>query len=564
MPTTLEFFKALFGGEEELETGYMLITNLKGANKFTKSLSEAVAYADELKETSDVYFGTGLYEKPRKKGHGDEIDILIRGFYCLDIDIAGPGHKKDNLPESQEEAMGLLTEAYHGVKPTAVVKSGGGIHVYFAFKEPVEFENQNEREIGKRMSVMFHRIAKSTFDRHNFGLDNVSNLNRILRVPGTINHKNGERKPVELLELNAEAQVNEDFIEELYTEDMEGTTRTRAASKNDGPNPYNLVIDYNANIPYPKLSALIDTNITFKGAFEMRKQVSKQKDPSLSDFQMIMANIMVNNGWSDQEVCDTLIMHRRENTENKADEKITRLSYYTVTIRAAHDQIAIKKTSIDELREEAAMINETETPEEKARVQEDCLEGLRVVLRANITSIKEFVGLNDGKCYEISVDGIPCKIEDIHKLCNMGYTTRKISEVTKIMISGIKKGEWLKIVQIMLAAAETVEIGLGMSDEDIVRDRIILYIKDAQLPMSEDSTNKDDAAVNALPFRHNGSTFIFMAGFREFLTRKNDPLPAKTLSMALRNLGHNPETMAFRVDGKKTTRYVYKLNPDQL
>ena len=87
MPTTLEFFKALFGGEEELETGYMLITNLKGANKFTKSLSEAVAYADELKETSDVYFGTGLYEKPRKKGHGDEIDILIRGFYCLDIDI---------------------------------------------------------------------------------------------------------------------------------------------------------------------------------------------------------------------------------------------------------------------------------------------------------------------------------------------------------------------------------------------------------------------------------------------------------------------------------------------
>ena len=58
---------------------------------------------------------------------------VIPGFW-LDIDIKGPNHYSENLPPDVDSAMEMLDRI--GLEPTLVVKTGGGLHVYWLFNNP--------------------------------------------------------------------------------------------------------------------------------------------------------------------------------------------------------------------------------------------------------------------------------------------------------------------------------------------------------------------------------------------------------------------------------------------
>lgn len=90
--------------------------------------------------------------------------------------------------------------------PTAVVHSGGGLHSYWLLREPLDMPLEMElaESYLRRLAVYLESDSK------------VAEVARVLRVPGTFNHKYNPPRPVILETLNVEADYNlTDFDEWL-------------------------------------------------------------------------------------------------------------------------------------------------------------------------------------------------------------------------------------------------------------------------------------------------------------------------------------------------------------
>ena len=80
----------------------------------------------------DIY--AGMCTSPADMGRArrcDAANVASMGCLWADIDIGTEGHKKENYPESIEKALEALS-AYP--KPSMVVSTGHGIHVYWLFR----------------------------------------------------------------------------------------------------------------------------------------------------------------------------------------------------------------------------------------------------------------------------------------------------------------------------------------------------------------------------------------------------------------------------------------------
>lgn len=202
-----EFFKNVF---PDIEKGFIGIS-YKGDGPFLTTAfpsgawDKVSAFAENKKE-HNLYFSLGvLGESPKRGQRGSADDIIAVPGLWLDIDCAEGEHSAKNLPTFEEASLKLLTAFLH---PTILINSGGGLHAYWLFPELVSTEDAADREVMKKLSERFQKafilFAK---ERHGWKLDNTSDLARVLRVPGSINYKQEEPKPVFIL----------DQIEKRYT-----------------------------------------------------------------------------------------------------------------------------------------------------------------------------------------------------------------------------------------------------------------------------------------------------------------------------------------------------------
>lgn len=144
---------------------------------------ELVALAMDRTETCCTWFGVATRRHLLNGGRrGGALDCHQVPAMWADIDIAGPGHKvTDGLPADMGQAMSLLRTC--GLTPTCTVHTGGGIQAWWFLDQPrapAEVDQllrgwgaawaQRAREMGLRV-------------------DNVFNVDRIMRLPGTINRK---------------------------------------------------------------------------------------------------------------------------------------------------------------------------------------------------------------------------------------------------------------------------------------------------------------------------------------------------------------------------------------
>jgi hypothetical protein len=134
----------------------------------------------------------------RKLAVANEI-IAAPGVF-LDIDIKQGDrnvHANDAfLPESLDEVM-YLVEKNNLPKPTQVISSGNGYYFRYLFDTPVVFGSDKARDDFKLRSKSFHNLYAEAFKKQGWKLDNVSDLARITRLEGTLNHKTQPPKPVE-------------------------------------------------------------------------------------------------------------------------------------------------------------------------------------------------------------------------------------------------------------------------------------------------------------------------------------------------------------------------------
>jgi hypothetical protein len=552
----LKFFNALFGEEDELEQGLILITNLNEF-KFFKSQTEAAKFAISLSnKKTDTYFGTGLYNGIPKSTSGLETDIGGRPAFCIDIDVKGQNHKKDALVESLEEGFELLKTAFPIFEPTIINLTGGGAHVYYKFKELEWFDNDEQRKKHKELAVKVHKTVEAVFNARGYKLDNVSNLNRILRVPGTYNFKHGAI-PVYTKVIDQQRELlPEDFEPFLCEVDVQERIKATPKRISEGKNPLNIKAEPDASPPFEKLTNLLELNPRFKAIWVCGKGIRREYKDDMSSMDMALANIAMNMEWSDQEIANLIINFRRINGDEKDRQKSMRTDYLCFTINKSRDKLK-RTNSIEELAQKSQDVVCEEVEEKKQELREDIFSSLKEILGVTINEVRMFVG--DETTFEIDVNGVTCPIGPINKLFSQTHVMQQVSIVARQYIYGVDKKDWPNIVTILLKNAVEIKIDFCMTEVGILKERIRNYVEDVTI-----LDDRDEAFQSGGPFNWKDELYIFIGSFRTWLAGKGDKTDSKTLGQNLKKLGLESKVMKFRKrDGKETTRWVYKVDKDE-
>lgn len=317
---------------------------------FQELTSDTIAKIAQWAETEDVYAGCGLRHTnlgPTRRGERIEV-AAIPGLW-IDADYSGPSgkHKKPNLPPTEADAMALIAEM--GPPPSAIVHSGHGLQAWWLFREPWVFEEDADRDKAEHLTKAWCDTFRAKARAHGWDADQVGDLPRVMRMPGTWNRK-GAPVPTRLLNLT-EARYNPDDFE-AYICEKSVLKWTKA------PQAWNLVKRADAEPPSAKFLLLCENEPTFR-ALCLRIPRAGQTDRSASGFDFQLARIAFAAGWTGQEICNLLIAQRRE---HGADLKLGHPKYYELTLDGARAGIQTELTDQEPLQRDVTLPNDQEGP----------------------------------------------------------------------------------------------------------------------------------------------------------------------------------------------------------
>lgn len=235
-PTPAEFLRALWGDVK----GFAELTAIKGGDvksfpfTYPDSLDSFLFAANRHNKTDNVYMGvclrkeqwprwTGRYETKQGKKvkemewRGTEDNALSSFAVWCEFDFEGIGHKGRTIPE--ETARKWLLE--FKLKPSIVVRSGGGIQVFWLLKEAALGDALWKVKAVNRAIVEHFTIKDADGKKHGADTQSVD-LARIFRVPGTVNHKYAPARPCSVSWWKPDLKYNlPDFEDFLKVEDPE-------------------------------------------------------------------------------------------------------------------------------------------------------------------------------------------------------------------------------------------------------------------------------------------------------------------------------------------------------
>lgn len=169
-------FIKVFG---DCQKGWLTIWCKKDSYKHTEwfpisSSNDAFDYALRMSERGqDAYFGLGIREIRLDSSRRGKYDDII-AITCLwaDIDVQATAHKETQLPQSQEEAVAWINTLK--LKPTMLVKSANGLHVYWLFETPWYFTDATDRDRAQALSDGFQAAIRAEGAEKGWQFDNTA------------------------------------------------------------------------------------------------------------------------------------------------------------------------------------------------------------------------------------------------------------------------------------------------------------------------------------------------------------------------------------------------------
>jgi hypothetical protein len=215
------FLKTLYGNSRE--PAVLNICAKKNGRNGIQTISFPSDKIDDIsnkiismRDYEDIYFETCLQsERPAPGKRGDAKSKTVMPGIWMDIDVAGPGHASSEYPQTKEEALEFAKE----LGSTLVVDSGGGLHAYFLFDEPWIFNDETEREKAQASVQYSQKLIIEKGKEHDWKLDNTSDLARLLRIPGTFNHKAESKREVNIIYFNDDIRCTPDMFEPPLVEE---------------------------------------------------------------------------------------------------------------------------------------------------------------------------------------------------------------------------------------------------------------------------------------------------------------------------------------------------------
>lgn len=314
----LAFFSTIFAVAPP-GTAIVLTTPREGWRPHAVAADDPFAAARVVLELgTDVFVGVGLQDLAAaraRSGRGRNEDVVALTAIGLDLDLAKASSPKNYLPD-RPTAIRFLSAL--PIRPGVRVWSGGGFQVWWPFKEPILIASVEDREAAKRLVRRWHAYVRQRLN--GFALDGTADLARVLRAPGAVNNK--YRTPV-VLEDSSGPHVDPAELEDLCiaVPDL-GSPPTTAAVGLPGS------LDPAAVPPAMKFAALCRSSPLFARVW--RRELSP-KDRSQSGFDFRLATLAAWAGWTDTDIVNLLIAHRRLG----GGPLKLRVDYFTRTIARA-------------------------------------------------------------------------------------------------------------------------------------------------------------------------------------------------------------------------------------
>jgi hypothetical protein len=179
-------------------------------HKVVDDIDEALVFANQQMHRKDVYFCIHAirdkdYVDPNKVDYktGQKGAKAVRKqqnmregrtlFFDLDVGDTAPTDPFKKYASQKEALKGLKEFCAAAKLPRPFISSsGGGLHVFWPLSEPLESNTDWVALARKLRTIAAH--YKLRFDP-----SRTTDTSSVLRVPGTFNHKKGEKRPVKLL-----------------------------------------------------------------------------------------------------------------------------------------------------------------------------------------------------------------------------------------------------------------------------------------------------------------------------------------------------------------------------
>lgn len=599
-----EFLSDVFGSKPS--DAYVTIWRLSDKTSFFFDDLERAAEQAAGLASEDTYVAVALSARdlgPNRRCKSEEA-IGIPGCW-LDLDIRGPAHKKPNLPPTLEDALKLIPQ---DLQPSIIVSSGHGLQVWFLFKEPFMFDDEQDRRFAQKLVRRLERLIRQRAAAGGWDVDAVSELARVLRVPGTTNTKDpSDHRPVQVLSRSSR-RYDPKEIEEYLDEAGVSAPFESAGEIDCHPAPFRL--DAGANPPLEKFQLLYESEPRFKASWDHKRTDLQDQSPSAYD--MSLATFAAIAKWDDQEIVNLLIAHRRRHRENLK----LRLDYYSRTLSKAKEaaraywaeqeadnilnchgggtldspypkadlpaaerhaegilgpapgstDVALTSRELPDgpdLREPPVDRPDTEHPNSiNCSAQQHCDERRRKLLDALSTKL----GIKIERVIKFSGEPPQFRIETAHGSTQLGEVDglihqqklrSSVASATGHYLPDFSRKEWPSIAQGLLNACELVDRGSDATLVGAMTESLCAYL--AERPPYETLAEADEGRE---PFIDAGKVCIFSTSFRTWLqVRRNEPTQSNRLTADLATIGaksrvfHIPKTS----HSPKTSRSAWIL-----
>lgn len=216
----------------------------------------------------------------------------------------------------------------------------------------------------------------------------------------------------------------------------------------------NFTIDPAAEPPGLKFGALLLNDKRFKASWEHNRK--DLKDQSLSSYDMSLATLAAYAEWTDQEIADLLIAHRRESGN---PEKALRSDYLQRTLERARQATVVHLKDYEAA--EVHRVGETREIEPREGLTE-----LSTLLAINVTRVVQR-GL-DPAFYSLETDHGDIHIGGGEILLSANKARARMIEKSEIYLPKMNAKQWEKVVALIIRLHEYEEIAEGQRDQEIL------------------------------------------------------------------------------------------------
>ncbi len=413
-----------------------------------------------------------------------------------------------------------------------------------------------------------------------WGFDRLGDVSRVLRIPGTQNHKD-PAKPKNVVvtqwrpEIRYEPADIEEILDSFAIPDADAARKASlewAARFNDIP----LKIDSQVTYPSEMIEQFCELDMRFKNTWLRCRH--DLKDQSQSGYDMAIAMFCVEAGMQEQDIVDMISTHRRIHNQKP------RLNpdYYQRTIAKAFDHCAVV-VPLPELPgvpstpdppsdadgvaavpaqggpQACAVAPPAATPPrpDPLRVKAILWQALSELFGIRIVRISKISG--EDPIYVLDLENATVKLSHVRMIRQQALLSDAIAAQTEKIINPIKSKEWRAVSQKILDSIIVKEGGEETSMKGSTRLYLDCYLSETNSIPPIEKLERAERRKPALLDTHPGQISICASDFLAYLGKMHSQkLTAIAVTAMLSSIGSTITTV--RGKGREQSRWVLPVD----